>query len=126
MKNQEDLSCEQKEILDKVLAVSIKIKTCYDLKESFRGIFNESTNKEEARDKLYKWILGIIKDDVFNYFPFVKTLLNWKENILNYFVDWLSSGFVEGVNNKIKLIKRKAFGFSNFENFKIKIIDNFS
>jgi len=64
-----------------------------------------------------------------NYFKqinFVKTLLNRQNPILNYFTKRLTSGFVEGVNNKIKLIKRKAYGFRNFKNFRIKIIDAFN
>ncbi len=50
-------------------------------------------------------------------------LLNWEEKILNEFENRVSSGFVEEVNNKIKLIKRKAFDFVNFVNFRTKIIE---
>lgn len=125
LKNYENLSDKQKNILVKVLAISSTIKTYYELKEAFRAIFNESTNKEEATGKLYKWILEVIRVEATGYYSFVKTLLNWEDNILNYFVNWLSSGFVEGVNNKIKLIKRKGFGYTNFEKFKLKVIDCF-
>ena len=72
------------------------------------------------------WILNVIRTDTSEYYGFVRTLLNWEENILNYFDNRVTSGFVEGINNKIKLIKRKAFGFVNFEKFRIKIIDCFS
>jgi transposase len=126
LKNQENLSDEQKEVLEKVLGLSSTIKAAYELKESFRDIFKDSSNKEEAKEKLHTWILDILKREVVHYYSFVKTLLRWEGNILNYFVDRLSSGFVEGVNNKIKLIKRKAFGFRNFENFRMKIRDCFS
>lgn len=126
LKNKEDLTEEQQAILTKVLNISPILKQVYDLKEQFREIFNQADSKEEAKLKLHAWILGVIKKDINTCFGFVKTLLNWEDNILNYFLDRLSSGFVEGVNNKIKLIKRKAFGFRNFENFRIKIIDCFS
>jgi transposase len=99
---------------------------CYDLKERFRAIFNDTDNRNEAQKKLCTWILDVVKSDLEEYYSFVKMLLNWKENIVNYFIKRLSSSFVEGVNNKIKLIKRKAFGFVNFENFKTKIKDCFS
>ena len=126
LKNREDLTEKQETILNRALKASPVLKTCYELKESFRGIFNNSDDKEIGRAKLTNWILSVIREDTWEYYGFVKTLLNWKENILNYFDNWVSSGFVEGVNNKIKLIKRKAFGFVNFENFRIKIIDCFS
>ena len=126
LKNQEDLSDEERIILAKVCGASKSLKMCYDLKERFRAIFNDTDNRDEAQKKLYNWIFDVVKSDLEEYYGFVKTLLNWGENIVNYFVNRLSSGFVEGVNNKIKLIKRKAFGFVNFENFRIKIKDCFS
>lgn len=125
LKNKEDLTEEQRTILAKVLSISSILKLAYELKEQFREIFNEM-NRQEAKLKLHRWILEVVKNDVFISFNFVKTLLNWEEQILNYFINHLSSGFVEGVNNKFKLIKRKAFGFRNFENFRLKIIDCFS
>ena len=126
LKNREDLSDEQEGILNKILNLSSALRECYNLKEQFREIFNQSSEPSEARGRLHSWILQVIRSEVSEYYDFVKTLLNWEENLLSYFLDWVSSGFVEGVNNKIKLIKRKAFGFRNFENFRMKIRDCFS
>lgn len=126
LKNQENLTEEQKIVLNRVLEASPALKKCYELKESFRAIFNDSDDKQTATARLSAWVLNIVRQEIIGYYGFVGTVLNWKENILNYFDDWVSSGFVEGVNNKIKLIKRKAFGFVNFENFRTKIIDCFS
>ncbi|MBA2727510.1 MAG: ISL3 family transposase [Parachlamydiaceae bacterium] len=125
LKNREDLTDEQAKILDKVLTASPELKMCHEFKESFRSIF-DSNDRESGSKELSSWVLSIVRSGVSKYYTFVKTLLNWEENILNYFEERVSSGFVEGVNNKIKLIKRKAFGFVNFENFRIKIIDCFS
>jgi len=126
LKNREDLTEEQIETLNRVLRASSSLKTCYELKESFRSVFNDSDDRETGDEKLSAWVLDVVKREIAGYYEFVKTILNWHDNILNYFDEWVSSGFVEGVNNKIKLIKRKAFGFVNFENFRIKIIDCFS
>lgn len=126
LKNRNDLTEEQEEILKKVLGASSVLKMCYELKESFRDIFNNSDNREVGSAKLSNWILNVIRTDTSEYYGFVRTLLNWEGNILNYFDNRVTSGFVEGINNKIKLIKRKAFGFVNFENFRVKIIDCFS
>ncbi|MCC3410099.1 MAG: transposase, partial [Microcoleus sp. PH2017_10_PVI_O_A] len=43
---------------------------------------------------------------------------NWLDEIIAYFDNRTTSGIVEGVNNKLKLIKRSAYGFRNFENYK--------
>lgn len=126
LKNKKDLKDEEHTILKKICEASETLKKCYDLKEAFREIFNTMDSREEAQKKLYKWIFEVIKSDLEEYYGFIKTLMNWQDNIINYFVNRLTSGFVEGVNNKIKLIKRKAFGFVNFENFRIKIKDCFS
>jgi len=53
---------------------------------------------------------------------FVNTLRNWKDAMLNYFIDRLNNGFAEGVNNKIKLILRRAFGFRKFESLRLHIL----
>ncbi len=42
--------------------------------------------------------------------------------ILNYFQDRLISGFVEGMNNKLKLIKRLAYGYRNFAHFRLRVL----
>jgi len=48
----------------------------------------------------------------------VKTITNWLDEIIAYFDNRTTSAVVEGINNKLKLIKRSAYGFRNFENYK--------
>ena len=50
------------------------------------------------------------------------TLANWREEILNYFDYPISNGFVEGKNNRIKTIKRMAYGYRNMDNFRLRIL----
>ena len=50
---------------------------------------------------------------------FVKTLHNWFEQILNYFDERISNGFVEGMNRAIRTVISRAYGFRNFDNFKL-------
>lgn len=85
---------EQKAILKKMLKVSSTLKTCYELKESFRGIFNSSDDRGIGRVKLFNWILNVIRADTSECYGFARTLLNWEENILNYSDNWVISGFV--------------------------------
>ena len=87
----------------------------HKLKEKFRQIFeNTKTN----------WLRGLLRIGIWQkrakqYFPdCVKTITNWLDEIIAYFDHRTTSGIVEGINNKLKLIKRSAYGFRNFENYK--------
>jgi transposase len=51
-----------------------------------------------------------------------KTLLKWKEEILNYFQTGLTNARLEGFNNKASLLKRRAYGYRNPENYRIQLL----
>ena len=57
-----------------------------------------------------RWIDSVQKSELNCFNGFVQTLEKYKVNILNYFKNRKSSGFVEGLNNKIKVIKRRCYG----------------
>jgi len=44
---------------------------------------------------------------------FLTTVANWREEITNYFLQRQSSGFVEGLNNKLKVLKRRCYGLDS-------------
>ena len=73
LKNQEDLSAEERIILVRVCNASKSLKMCYDLKERFRAIFNDTDNRNEGHKKLCTWILDVVKSDLEEYYSFVKT-----------------------------------------------------
>lgn len=60
------------------------------------------------------------------YMYCAKTLLNWQTGILNSFDVPYSNGFTEGCNNKIKVLKRNAYGYRNFGRFRNRILHMFS
>lgn len=51
-----------------------------------------------------------------------KTLLKWREEILNYFSTRLTNARTEGFNNKAKVVKRRAYGYKSFENYRLKVL----
>ena len=53
---------------------------------------------------------------------FINTLENWQEQILNYFFERVTNGFVEGMNGAIRIIIRRAFGYRNFESFRLQVL----
>lgn len=122
VKNEKDLNDKQRAKLETVYQVSPELKVCHQLKEQFRTIFETITDRAKARTALQHWIKRVRKQNVSALQAFLVTLDNWFDLILNYFLEHWTNAFAEGVNNKIKLIKRRAFGFSNFDHFRLRIL----
>jgi transposase len=120
LKNQEDLNEEQMNKLNQLQNVSPTLKAMYELKEKIRNIFNRTKDWYPGVFKLGIWL-----SKAKNHFPTsYNTIIRWFDEIIAYFDHGTNSGIVEGINNKIKLIKRSAFGFRNFDNFHIRCLLN--
>lgn len=122
VKNHENLTEKQSATLESLYLASPELKVCHQLKEQFRKIFGTIIDREKARAALLHWIDRVEKLQVTAFQPFLVTLRNWFELILNYFLERWTNAFAEGINNKIKLIKRRAFGFTNFDHFRLRIL----
>ncbi len=59
------------------------------------------------------------------YGQVIQTIQNYLDTICNYFLSRSSSGVRSGINNKIKQIKRQAYGFTNFDNFRLRLLAGF-
>ncbi|SNO77250.1 IS1167, transposase [Streptococcus pneumoniae] len=105
-----------KEILDKLLSYSQDLKHHYQLYQLL--LFHFQNKKPEK-------FFGLIEDNLKQVHPIFqtvfKTFLKDKEKIVNALQLHYSNAKLEATNNLIKLIKRNAFGFRNFENFKKRI-----
>ncbi|HEY9298132.1 MAG TPA: ISL3 family transposase [Phormidium sp.] len=120
LKNKEDLSEEQKAKLIQVEEVSHTLKVMHQLKEEVRQIFSQTEYWLTGLFQLGKWLSEAKK-----YFPNSQsTIIRWLDEIIAYFDNRTTSGVVEGINNKLKLIKRSAYGFRNFENYRIRCLLN--
>jgi len=109
-KNNEDLTPEERQKLRRLFEHSPELKLAYTFREELTAIFEMRLTKEEARKRLIKWADKIRRSALTCFDKFLTTLDNWLDEITNYFVDRLSSGFVEGLNNKVKTIKRRCYG----------------
>ena len=118
LKNGEDLNNEQKIKLNQVKQVSPSLKVMYELKEKIRQIFNKTKDWLKGLYKLSIWLLRA-KD---HYPTSHNTIVRWLDEIIAYFDNRTTSGVVEGINNKLKLIKRSAYGFRNFDNFRLRCL----
>jgi transposase len=121
MKNEENLNEEQKSQVEKILACSPRLKNAYRLKEDFREIYETYQTPDEAAVLIQKWIEKASKF----YTESIKTIQNHIQGICNYFYERVTSGMMEGINNKIKLIKRQAYGFTNFDHLRMRLLAAF-
>ncbi|MEH2156983.1 ISL3 family transposase [Nostoc sp.] len=120
LKNEDNLTEEQKDKLEEVKQVSPTLSKMHQLKEELRMIFKKPIDWLTALFELSNWLLSSRQ-----YYPESQnTMLRWFDEIIAYFDHRTTNGMVEGINNKLKLIKRSAFGFSNFDNFKIRSLLN--
>jgi transposase len=122
LKNGADLTEEQKVQLADILKHSKRLKLAYELKEEFRDIFECCQTVEEGKEKFLEWL----KKAQSVYCDVITTIRNHLDGICNYFLNRTTSGVMEGINNRIKLIKRQAYGFVNFDNFRARLIACFS
>ena len=91
------------------------------LKESFRAWYKE-IDRGRAEERLSLLEERIANDSLPEFKELLPTLTNWREEILNYFDYRITNGFVEGKNNRIKTIKRTAYGYRNLDNFRLRIL----
>lgn len=120
VKNENSLNQKQKEKLKFVQDVSPTLAKMHRLKENFRDIFESKESWGDSIIKLLDWMY-----DALSYFPkTIGTMVRWFGEIVGYFDGRTTSGTVEGINNKLKLIKRLGYGFRNFSNFRLRSLLN--
>ena len=120
LKKKENLSIEEKAKIKSVQKVAPSLGAMYRIKEEIRDIFDSQITSDEALNKFLEWT-----EIAYKYFPkSCRTISRWIDEILAYFDNRTTQGFVEGINQKIKLIKRRAYGLTNFDKFRRRILLN--
>lgn len=112
-RNAADLDPEQREAVALLLECAPDLRQAYDLREELTAIFETAQSKESATRAMTAWIEGVKQSGLKCYDSFLTTLQNWLDEITNYFLDRETSGFQEGFNNKIKVLKRRCYGMTN-------------
>lgn len=92
------------------------LELAYTLRNSLTSIFDEHISRRKAKSKLNSWIRKVRKSGLTCFDKFISTFEKLMDEILNYFIHRYTSGFVEGLNNKVKVIKRRCYGLLNHEN----------
>jgi transposase len=94
----------------------------YEMKEEIRDIYEHSRTTNGARRKFEKWM----RTASLFYKKSVGMLKTHLTGICNYFENHTTNGLTEGMNTKIKLIKRESYGFANFEHLRLKLLACFN
>ena len=118
--HREKLNQEGMDALELMLLQSNDLAVAYHLKELFYD-FMRSKNRNEASQKLKFFILSTQASGLKEFDACLTMLGNWSKYILNAFDCPYTNGYTEGTNNAIKVIKRNAFGYRNFDNFRNRI-----
>jgi transposase len=123
LKNPEnlDLKKDEKRRLEEALALNKPLATAYYMKEDLRR-FWEQPGKRFATTFLDGWIRRAEASGIKMLQQMAKTLAAHRSGLLAYYDVMISSGPMEGTNNKIKTMKRQAYGFRDMEFFKLKIL----
>lgn len=123
LKNPENLDAEKDEAkrLEEALALNKPLATAYYLKDELRR-FWEQPGKRFATAFLDGWLRRAETSGVKILRQMAKTLLAHRDGLLAYYDVMITSGPMEGTNNKIKTMKRQAYGFRDHEFFKLKIL----
>ena len=108
-----ELEAEEQEVLTRLFTYSPVLQQAYEYREELTGIFDAPLSKDVALHQLTEWQRRVRASGLDCYDRFLHTLEKWKEEIANYFLARHNSGFVEGLNNKIKVLKRRCYGIFN-------------
>jgi transposase len=122
LKNPENLDEEKNERkrLEKALALNKPLATVYYMKEDLRQIWDQP-DSAAAEVFLDDWIARARASGIRMLQKFAQTLVEHRRGILNYYRCPITTAALEGTNNKIKTMQRQAYGFRDYEFFKLKI-----
>jgi transposase len=120
LKNAPNLLGSQRKALRELLAANQNLNTVYVLKDQLKRIW-EYKHPAWARKALDQWCALALESGIAALATFARSLLRHTTGILNHCRYPINTGRLEGINNKIKVIKRQAYGFRDDAYFILKI-----
>ena len=123
LKNHDNLNTKRNERqhLEEALKLNEPLALAYYMKEYLRQIWKQP-NKAKAAQCLDDWVAKAQISGIKMLVTFANTLVTHRRGILAYYDYPISTGPLEGTNNKIKTLQRQAYGFRDKEFFKLKIL----
>ncbi len=112
-KHKDYFTDDEKPIVEKLFSHSPKLKLAYQFSRELSGIFDSHITPTEAKEKITRWISAVANSSLKCFNHFIQTLIKYQTQITNYFIHRNNSGFVEGFNNKVKVLKRRCYGLAS-------------
>jgi transposase len=107
------LTAPEKAKLEALFEKLPELRKLYELRVEFKKIFDETQDRREAELALTAWIMKLLAAFPEMDKAFVMTYERWQDEILNYFDGRHTSGAVEGINNKARVITKRAYGLKS-------------
>ena len=107
------LEPEEWELLERVFTYSPKIEAAYHLREDLTELFERDDTKAGAKRAIRAWCKRVRQSGLAEFESFLGTIDRWMDEITNDFQGRQTSGFVEGFNNRVKVLKRRCYGIFN-------------
>lgn len=107
--------------LKEALTLNEPLSQAYYLKDELR-LFWKQTSKAKAEKFLTQWCRRADATGIRVLKTISKTLLGYRTGLLNWYDEPISTGPLEGINNKIGLLQRRAYGYRNYENLKQRLL----
>ena len=121
MKPMEKLTDEEMYQLALMFEIAPRLADAYRIKNEFLSVIR-STSAAEGKRALADWLLSVEVMDLPEFHDCTKAYHNWFNEIINSLEAPWTNGFIEGCNNKTKVLKRTCYGMRNFNNFRKRIL----
>ena len=121
MKPIEKLTNEEADQLALMFEIAPRLADAYRLKNEFLRVIRSNSSKE-GKPLLLDWLHAVEVMDLPEFSDCTKAYRNWFYEILNSLDAPWSNGYIEGCNNKTKVLKRVSYGMRNFSNFRKRIL----
>ncbi len=109
-KSFEQLTDSEWELLQRLFTYSPKLKEAYILREELTELFERQYSPKGAKCAIRAWCKRVRQSKISQFDSFLNIIETWLDPIANYFLERLTSSFVEGFNNRVKVLKRRCYG----------------
>jgi transposase len=112
-KHRATLTAEEQTALERLFSSAPVLRLVYAFREGLYAIFEQRLSKAQAQEQLQLWMFLVREQHIPGFDSFLDTLQRYWDEITNFFTNRFTSGFVEGLNNRIRVLLRRAFGLRN-------------
>jgi transposase len=117
----ERLTAKQRQQLSELFAREPLVAEAWALKEAFRAVY-QATDRDDAAHRLDAFLAAVDRAGLPSFTSFATGVRLWRTELVNYFQDPATNGYAEGVINKIKVTKRRAYGMPTFQGFRRRVL----